>query len=443
MFDYYDKEYEFNTPFNWLSIFVATIAILIFVTVDNSVIRAISFSFIFLGAVFDILVNAIIGNIWSKKSLQSNVEGVAERLPALKEVSWLPRIVGIIERLIATFGFIYDVRFIGAWLILKVIGSWGEKSLGKERNEEKDKITLWRVRENIFLIGTAFSIILSFLSATVFKKIASGDVKLINIFDNLAFLHKTTYTQQSFYVMPFGTLGGILLSAFAGGLFAGLWSNFFESRRRIKELRRGKYYEHRNTLVQIEQESIPARLNLSRNLNSLIIAKEGTNANNFRILLRMYKLHLSSGLGLKLLNVELINDYAQLYTIFENINSDIQYLEGVANIITEDRKQGKIDVSLVAMYPVLLEQLYKICLRADKKSLDMLSKCKIIFNKDDKKIIEKYIKNGGQIHYSISSKSILQENNKTIKEETRPFGKNEDKEQFVALYLDVKPPAQA
>lgn len=441
MFGYYDTKYKFNTPFNWLSIFFAIIAIVIFITVDNSVIQAISFSYLFLGAFFDVFVNAIVGNIWSRKSLQSNVEGVTERLSALKEVSWLPRIVGIIERLIFTYGFVHDVRFVGTWLILKIIGSWGEKSLGKEKNNRKGKITLWRVRENIFLIGTALSIILSFFSATAFEAITKGEIRLINFVNNPALLNQITDTRQPLYAMSLWPLGGILISAFAGGLFAGLWSNFFESRRRIKELRRDKYYEHRNTLVQIEQESIPARINLSRNLNSLIVAKEGTNKNNFRILLRMYKLHLSSGLGLKLLNVELINDYAQLYTIFESINSDIQYLEGVANTIKDDRKAGKIDVSLVTMYPVLLEQLYKICLRADKKSLDLLSKCKIVFNKDDKEIINKYVKNGGQILYSIPRKNVLETNSKTIKEETRPFGKNEDKEQFVALYLDVKPPA--
>lgn len=62
----------------------------------------------------------------------------------------------------------------------------------------------------------------------------------------------------------------IIAAAFFGGLFAGLFSNYFESRRRIFDKRSDKYHEHRNTIVQIEHELIPARVNLSRNIKSLM-----------------------------------------------------------------------------------------------------------------------------------------------------------------------------
>ncbi len=95
----------------------------------------------------------------------------------------------------------------------------------------------------------------------------------------------------------------IVLSAFLGGFFAALFSNHFESRRRIKELRRDKYFEHRNTVVQIEHELIPLRVNMSRNIASVEDALKNTNDNNIRIILRFYNISISTGLSLKLLNL--------------------------------------------------------------------------------------------------------------------------------------------
>src|SRR5437762_1602869 len=91
-------------------------------------------------------------------------------------------------------------------------------------------------------------------------------------------------------------LGAIIASAFFGGFFAALWTNRFETKRRIHDKRHDKYYEHRNTIVQIEQELIPLRVNISRDIASISQAIDNTNDQNIRLILRFYKLSLSTGL---------------------------------------------------------------------------------------------------------------------------------------------------
>src|SRR3989344_3565614 len=105
------------------------------------------------------------------------------------------------------------------------------------------------------------------------------------------------------------SMAAIILSSFFGGLFAGWWSNYFETKRRIHDKRHDKYYEHRNTIVQIEQELIPLRVNISRDLASITDAIENTNDQNIRFILRFDRLFLSTGLGLRLLSLDFINMY--------------------------------------------------------------------------------------------------------------------------------------
>src|SRR3989344_6491762 len=56
-----------------------------------------------------------------------------------------------------------------------------------------------------------------------------------------------------------------IFTGFWGGLFAGLWGYYYQSKQRNEEKRADKYFDHRNVIVQIEHEMIPIRLNLSRN----------------------------------------------------------------------------------------------------------------------------------------------------------------------------------
>ncbi len=229
----------------------------------------------------------------------------------------------------------------------------------------------------------------------------------------------------------------ILLSAFSGGLFAGIWSDHFESKRRLRELRRDKYIDHRNTIVQIEHELIPLRVNMSRNLRTLEASFDHED-NVIRLMLRFYKLFLSSGLSLKILSIDIINDYSNLYSLIETINSDTQYLEEEVNAIMTSLKDKEVNESLLDVYSVHIGNLQKKCKKADILSLDLLSKVKIIIDISDKKVKSDYLKSGGEIYYDISKQELAEENRKTIKEET-PIVSDEGT-QFVAPYADVIKP---
>lgn len=233
-------------------------------------------------------------------------------------------------------------------------------------------------------------------------------------------------------------LMAIIASAFFGGLFAGVWTNYFESRRRTHDKRNDKYYEHRNTIVQIEQELIPLRVNTSRNLISITDAITNTNSHGIRFILRFYKLFLSTGLGLKLLNLDLINKYAQLYSSIEMLNSDIEYISGMVTSVRENQKAGKEDPSIFESYKVFLPHLKERCEEIDQGSLELLALSQTAIGKEDKKIKEKYIKDGKEIQYSLSKKSLTQKYYKIIKEEDASSHKDEKQPKFVSPYLDMK-----
>lgn len=230
----------------------------------------------------------------------------------------------------------------------------------------------------------------------------------------------------------------IIASAFFGGLFAGLWSNYFESKRRIKDKRNEKYYEHRNSIVQIEQELISFRVNISRNLVSITDAIDNTNAFNIRFILRFHKLFLSTGLGLKLLSLDFINMYAQLYSAIEIFNSDMEYISEMVSSVIEDQKVGKIDYSVIESYKVFLTHIKDECEEIDQKSLEILAISKLAISKEDKKIRDKYIKDGKEIKYSINKKLLVQKSDDIKKEEDSSSHKDEKQPKFIAPFLDLK-----
>lgn len=230
----------------------------------------------------------------------------------------------------------------------------------------------------------------------------------------------------------------IIASAFFGGLFAGLWSNYFESKRRVNDKRTDKYYEHRNSIVQIEQELIPLRVNISRDLASIIDAIENTNELNIRFILRFHKLLLSSGLGLKLLSIDLINMYAQLYSSIETFNSDIDYVYGMVTSVRDDQKAGKVDPSVIESYKIFLPYLKDKCEEIDQKSLEILAEIKLAIGKEDKQIKAKYVKDGKEIKYIFNKNSISQKYKDIKKEEDASSHKDEKQPKFIAPYLDLK-----
>lgn len=231
---------------------------------------------------------------------------------------------------------------------------------------------------------------------------------------------------------------GVIVSAFFGGLFAAAWSNHFEAKRRIHDKRHDKYNEHRNTIIQIEQEIIPLRVNISRDLASITDAIENTNDQNIRFILRFYKLLLSTGLGLKLLSLDLINKYAELYSAIESFNSDIDYVSGMISSIRDDEKEGKIDPSKVDSYKIYLPQLKDDAEQIDQKSLELLAMGKLAIGKDDKKVKEKYIDDGEEVKYSFGKKSLVQKYKSIKNEEDGSLHKDEKQPKFVTPYLDLK-----
>jgi len=230
----------------------------------------------------------------------------------------------------------------------------------------------------------------------------------------------------------------LILAAFFGGLFAGLFSNYFEVKRRISDKRRDKYYNHRNTIVQIEHELLPARINISRNLNSLDESIKNTNKFNKRIILRFYKLRLSSNLSLKLLNLKLINLYAEVSGQFETINNDIDYINQIVSVISEDKKNNKVDENLISLYFQFAEYLFITIKAVDEKSLDLVAYCKLIFLKKENEILKNYLDKGGQIKYNFLGKTFKKKLNEISREETRPYKKGEARPKFITPFLDLK-----
>ena len=230
----------------------------------------------------------------------------------------------------------------------------------------------------------------------------------------------------------------IILSAFFGGLFAGLFSNFYESKRRISDKRRDKYYDHRNTMVQIEHELLPARVSISRNIVSLDDSLKNTNKTNKRIILRFFKLKLSSGLSLNILNLDLINLYAKVFSQFEIINNDIDYIDKLASSIIEDNKNDRLEDNLIDTYFQFSEHLLSEIKKADKISLKLVSHCKLIFSKSEDDILKNYLKKGGLIKYRFMQKTVKKISDKLSREETKSYKKGEIRPTFIAPFLDLK-----
>jgi len=177
---HYDKKnYQLDTSFNKVSFLIIIIGIVgVLISKNNCIyinnfVQTILISYLIIGGLSDLLVNFVIGCIWGHKSLSDKDVGAVNKkvLIYLRKVNWLPRIVGIIERIIFTTSFIIGkYQLITIWLVLKVVGDWKKVSFQDEK-KRKNSVEPWRVKENIFLIGTALSLILSYIAAEVFLKI--------------------------------------------------------------------------------------------------------------------------------------------------------------------------------------------------------------------------------------------------------------------------------
>lgn len=233
----------------------------------------------------------------------------------------------------------------------------------------------------------------------------------------------------------------LFISAFLGGFSAGVFTYYFNSKSRLNELRHTKYFEHRNTLVQIEHELVGARVHLSRNLESIKTALE-VKDNRYRFILRFFDLSISSGLSLRLLDLNIINKYSELYIIFQSINSDIEYLRGMVHEIQskldiDDPKPTPALISLMNNYILMLSHINNQLLTSDKMSLELVAICKIALLEDPKHKLREYINKGGEIKYLISKTEIEEKIKKISDEEDKPDSEKDPRPQFVALYFDL------
>lgn len=248
-----------------------------------------------------------------------------------------------------------------------------------------------------------------------------------------------SYIQQSPDVISITTAFiGIVLSAFLGALFSGIVNNFFESRRRARDKRSDKYFEHRNSIVQIEHELIPLRLNTSRNIAALSDAIENTNPYNIRFILRFYKLSLSSGLSQKLVSLAFINKYAKLHSDIEIFNSDLEYVSGLVQMVIQNSKKGKVDKSINTAYKQFLPHLQQECEDIDQKTLELLTISKLALRNDDTRVKEQYIKDGKEIKYKFDKKSFKARQQDIEKEEDFSNHPDEKRPQFISPFLDLK-----
>jgi hypothetical protein len=211
-------------------------------------------------------------------------------------------------------------------------------------------------------------------------------------------------------------------------------------RGRLRNKRLDKYVEHRNTIVQIEHELIPARKNMGNNIRALEDAVKQFKKGAPRLILRMYETTLSTGLSLKIVNLELINDYAELYILLKKINSDIDYLNQLVENIQMRGEKGKEFISLITAYEKLIEYLLKQCKKADNKILLLIAKCQIVldYGEEEKSLKRKYINDGQEIEYNFSERDIQKKKDRVTKQESRPYADEETPDEVFMLYLDVQ-----
>jgi hypothetical protein len=230
-----------------------------------------------------------------------------------------------------------------------------------------------------------------------------------------------------------------VIAAFAGGFFAAYFTNHYESKRRLVEKRREKYMDHKNTIVQLEHELIPMRVNLSRDLSTI----DGLNdspAESSRLIMRMYDLSISTGLSLRLLNLKLVNMYSELFSLTESINSDIKYLDGMVKTVHEnlkDKDSMQMVESVLNSYIMMASILKNKLMDADKKSLDLVAYCRVVLSMGNYNL-EEYIKVGEQVNYKFSKSRIFKEKKIITGEEGGSTHKGEKPIQFFAPYFDIR-----
>lgn len=252
----------------------------------------------------------------------------------------------------------------------------------------------------------------------------------------------------SFFIISWAVISdstiSLFISAFLGGFSAGVFTYYFNSKSRLNELRHTKYFEHRNTMVQIEHELLGARINLSRNIESTKQVFE-VKDDRYRFLTRLFKLEISPGLSLRLLDINFINKYSELYIIFQSINSDISYLQSMvekieSKIDIDNPNPSRAIISLMDNYMTMVEHLHNQLITADKMSGELIAMCQVAMSEAPEVKLKEYIKKGGEIKYTVSKIEINKKLKSISEEENRPGTKTDPRPKFIALFFDLVKP---
>lgn len=137
--------------------------------------------YIVVGIIADILLSEYALSAWARvrksskdAELNTNFAGTWRG-----KFSWMPRRIGIIERVFYTTAVILgQFTFIGVWLIFKAIGQWKDISENDKSLKKKNEGKITRIRANMFLIGTGLSLIFGLLGGVVFKAIVDNSYLL-------------------------------------------------------------------------------------------------------------------------------------------------------------------------------------------------------------------------------------------------------------------------
>lgn len=186
-----------------------------------------------------------------------------------------------------------------------------------------------------------------------------------------------------------------------GGIVAALLANYLSQKSRVENKRKDAYIKHKNAVVQMEQELLAARIEIDRDIQILENSINFNSETKTRLILKMYKPDFSSGLGLRLLSVDFINKYYNLFLLFRKINLNIDYLSVVVADIRSGLKKNDLENNYLSTYRKIVGILFDQLKQAESDTLELIIMSESLLDLNEKEIISKFLENGKEINYNI------------------------------------------
>lgn len=124
--------------------------------------------YVVMGIVADVICTEHTLKTWGRIMSSSRRAGLNDKFSDNKwrgHFAWASRRIGIIERVFYTSAIAFNqFALIGVWLVFKAIGDWKD---GADSRKTNSKVT--RIRANMFLIGSGYSLAWGILGGIVFK----------------------------------------------------------------------------------------------------------------------------------------------------------------------------------------------------------------------------------------------------------------------------------